>query len=258
MNQKSTVIMGNWGRQPWRVWKSHWNNRTSLGNRRLSLAIMVMFTFLAAVPYFATNRLSDLVDRRAFSPETAFDLNLPFVAWLVIPYISLYLYYPAVALLGNKSDTMWRQNIIFTQIMIITSWMAFAIFIAFPVEIDLRHLIPDLEGTGWEGWFALVHGVDKPWNAWPSLHVVQSTQIVLVLRYWYPSDTRKVWLLQATLIICWALLVISTLSIKQHYAWDAVTALIFTWVTWQYWMKPALDKAATEEYMEAFDQSMAA
>lgn len=247
-----------WGSKPWSLWRKHWLNRSSFNYRRLSIVIIALFTVTAAIPYLMVNRLADFMGRRAFNPEIPFDVDLPFVAWMVIPYISLYLYYPAAAWLGNKDDRMWRQNIVFHQIMILTSWICFVFFVVFPVEIDLRHLVVGIEGTGWESWYGLVHGVDKPWNSWPSLHVVQSTQVVLILRYWYPSDSRKVLVLQSLLLICWALLVISTLTIKQHYLWDAVTALAFTGITWKYWMKPCLDRVQTEQGASEFDAMMEA
>lgn len=216
-----------------------------------------MLTFAAAVPYLVINRFSEYMQRTAFSPEIPFDLEIPFVAWMVIPYLSLYLYYPAGAWLGHKSDVMWRQNIVFHQMMLLSCWMCFFVFLLFPVEIDLRHLVTNVDGTVWEPWIGAVHGVDKPWNAWPSLHVVQSSQIVLILRYWFPSSTRKVLILQTLLLICWALLIISTLTLKQHYVWDAITGLLFTGITWAYWMKPCLDRLETKEFQDKFDAVMA-
>ena len=246
-----------WCSKPWRMWRSHWKNRSDWSNRRLSIVIVGMLTFAAAVPYLVINRFSEYMQRTAFNPEIPFDLEIPFVAWMVIPYLSLYLYYPAGAWLGHKSDVMWRQNIVFHQMMLLSCWMCFFVFLLFPVEIDLRHLVTNVDGTVWEPWIGAVHGVDKPWNAWPSLHVVQSSQIVLILRYWFPSSTRKVLILQTLLLICWALLIISTLTLKQHYVWDAITGLLFTGITWVYWMKPCLDRLETKEFQDKFDAVMA-
>ncbi|MBT61524.1 MAG: hypothetical protein CMA63_08265 [Euryarchaeota archaeon] len=245
-----------WASKPWSFWKTHWQNRTDFKHRRISLMIIGFFVVGAAIPYLIINRIADYFGRRAFNPEIPFDVDLPFMAWMVIPYLSLYLYYPAAAWLGNKNDVMWRQNIVFHQMMITSNWMCFAVFLIFPVEIDLRHLVVGIEGSGWEAWYVLVHGVDKPWNSWPSLHVVQSTQIVMILRYWYPSTTRKVWVLQTLLVICCALLVISTLTIKQHYLWDAITGLTFTAVTWKFWMKPCLDRLKEAGAQKEFDTLM--
>jgi hypothetical protein len=48
-------------------------------------------------------------------------------------------------------------------------------------------------------------------------------------------------------------LIISTLTIKQHYIWDAITALVFTGLTWKYWMRPALDAVRSEQGTAEFD-----
>jgi membrane-associated phospholipid phosphatase len=177
---------------------------------------------------------------------------------MFIPYITLYLYYPAAAFLGNKTDDMWRQNIIFHQMMTISCWYVLIIFLVFPVEIDLRGPIQSQlqDGDFWHPFYVFMHSVDTPWNSWPSLHVVQSTQVVLVLRYWYPSETRKTQILQWALLFAWAMLILSTMFTKQHYLWDVITGLAYAYGTWRWWMRPVLDRVATKEYAENFEQKM--
>ena len=43
------------------------------------------------------------------------------------------------------------------------------------------------------------------------------------------------------------------MTTKQHFVWDAVSALIVSFFVWKYWMKPALDDCQTEEMKQAFD-----
>ena len=140
--------------------------------------------------------------------------------------------------------------------MLITCWRVNLVFILLPVEIDLRHLIVGIEGTHWEPWYEFLHGADEPWNSWPSLHIVQSTQVVLILRYWYPSTTTKRRVLHAFLLIMWSLLIVSTMVIKQHYIWDVATALVLTALGWVYWMKPNLEWLKTEDGDKQFDELM--
>ena len=209
-------------------------------------------------PYTSINHLSNYLQRTAFDPTLSFDTNLAFLPWMFIPYITLYLYYPAAAFLGNKTDDMWRQNIIFHQMMTISCWYVLIIFLVFPVEIDLRGPIQSQlqDGDFWHPFYVFMHSVDTPWNSWPSLHVVQSTQVVLVLRYWYPSETRKTQILQWALLFAWAMLILSTMFTKQHYLWDVITGLAYAYGTWRWWMRPVLDRVATKEYAEDFEQKM--
>ena len=238
------------------MWRSHWNQRHALGGRRLTYAILVAMTFFAALPYGAVNRLAYYRDLVAFDPTIQLDLDMPFIAWMIVPYLTLYFYYPAAAWLGSVNDTMWRQNVIFHQMMLITCWWVCVVFVLLPVEIVLRHLIVGIEGTAWEPWYEFLHGADKPWNSWPSLHIVQSTQVVLILRYWYPPSTQRMKLIHGFLLIMWFLLVLSTMTIKQHYIWDVATALLLTGLAWKYWMKPNLEALETEEAQNVFDTLM--
>ncbi len=250
--------MKNFGTRPWWFWKHHWSKRSSWANRRLTIIILLMMGLFNAIPYTSINHLSNYLQRKAFDPTLSFDTHLWFLPWMFIPYITLYLYYPAAALFGNKNDTMWRQNIIFHQMMTISCWYVFLVFIIAPVEIDLRGPIKEQlkEGSFWLPVYDFMHSIDTPWNSWPSLHVVQSTQVVFVLRYWFPSETKKVQYLHWCLLFAWSMLIISTMFTKQHYLWDVVTGLGYAVVTWRYWMRPALDRAGTEEFAADFDRAM--
>ena len=137
--------------------------------------------------------------------------------------------------------------------MLISCWIVFLIFLLFPVEIDLRHLVIDTEGTVWEPFFVMMHVIDTPWNSWPSLHIVQSMQVVLVLRYWFPPDSNRLKILHAILLISWLLLVASTMIVKQHYIWDVATAIVFAGLGWKYWMKPCLEKLEDKDAQDKFD-----
>ena len=173
------------------IWRSHWQSRQTLGGRRVTFAILAAMGLFAAIPYTLINRFASVRDWAAFDPTLQLDIDIPFLAWMILPYMTLYLYYPVAAWLGSKNEVMWRQNVVFHQMMLLTCWGVDAIFILLPVEIDLRHLIHGIEGTVWEPFYASMHAIDTPWNSWPSLHIVQSMQVVLVLRYWYPPTTTR-------------------------------------------------------------------
>ena len=242
-----------WGSRPWKIWRSHWQNRSSISGRRVSYALVGAMILFAAIPYAIINHLTSLRDWAAFDPSTQYDLDMVFWAWMIIPYLTLYLYYPAAAWLGSKNETMWRQNVIFHQMMLISCWIVFLIFFLFPVEIDLRHLVVNTEGTVWEPLFVMMHTVDTPWNSWPSLHIVQSMQVVFVLRYWFPPESTRMKILHSMLLVSWLLLVASTMIVKQHYIWDVATAIIFAGLGWRYWMKPCLERLKDEVIQQEFD-----
>jgi membrane-associated phospholipid phosphatase len=121
--------------------------------------------------------------------------------------------------------------------------LAFAIFLVFPVEVDLRHQVVH-SNDGFAPLFAALHAIDTPYNAWPSLHVLQSLLVVLTVQGWLANDGALRPLLRGMLWTAWALLTVSTLLVKQHYIFDAVTALVIGAVLWRLWFKPVINQTA--------------
>jgi hypothetical protein len=94
----------------------------------------------------------------------------------------------------------------------------------------------------------MMHTIDTPYNAWPSLHVVQSLLIVLVLRRWKVISGFK----EAGVWVAWVLLCLSIMTTKQHFFWDLISGIITGLIGW-YWMcKPAMDSTTNEEWLEAY------
>ena len=74
-----------------------------MNGRRVSYALIIAMIFFAAIPYAIINHLTSLRDWAAFDPSTRYDIDLIFWAWMIVPYLTLYLYYPAAALLVSKN-----------------------------------------------------------------------------------------------------------------------------------------------------------
>ncbi len=134
-------------------------------------------------------------------------------------------------------------------------------FIFFPAEIDMRNQLPAdiMESSGFiTTTFNNVHLADKPWNAWPSLHISQSLVLVMALTRWLKRDWSELWWSRPALAILWidwSLLCISILTTKQHYLWDLGTGLLMGLFWW--WMLDAgmqrLDSMSEEEISAEFD-----
>ena len=215
------------------------------------LAILVGIATL----YYLTNQLAALRGWAAFDPEMRFDKSIPFVYWMMIPYSSLYLYYPVAAWFGTKNESMLRENIIFHQMFIISCWVVFVIFMILPVQVDLRGSMDVPQSLFWKTQFDFMHTVDQPWNAWPSLHIVQSLLIVLVIRRWFPAKSSTQSVLHGLLWLAWISLVISTMMVKQHYVFDVVTGLIYGLACWRYWFKPTLDRIGGQQGEKIFSDA---
>ena len=243
-----------WGSKPWKFWSSHWQNRHTFKGLRLPLALLAMVFLGLGLGYLAINYFSEWRNWTAFDPETRFDSMIPVIPWMILPYYTLYFYYPMAGLLGMKNDKTQREVIIFHQILLILTMIIFAIFLILPAEVDLRDSVLDTDLGIWHTWFELLYGVDNPWNAWPSLHIVQSMLVVLIVHRWYSNDGTKAAMLLGALWFAWTLLVISITTTKQHYVWDAISALIVGFLAWRYWIAPALDRCHDQEVVELFNR----
>ena len=214
----------------------------------------MIFTLViaVAVPYGIINRLMGTIEISTFDPMIQFDESIPFIAWSFWIYLTLYLYYPAAAWCGRKDDQRIREMFAFHQGLFITTWVIFLIFIVFPVDIHIRTHIPQsvLDGQGIHGFFfaTIMHNIDTPYNAWPSLHVVQSLLIVLILRHWNVITGSR----EVLVWICWFALCISILTTKQHFVWDLSTGIITALISWKYLCKPLVDAASNQDWLDKF------
>ena len=236
---------------PWRLWKPLWEVRES---RKLFWYVIAILILTMALPYSIINQIMGHLGHSAFDPSTSLDENIPFIGWSFFVYLSLYLYYPAAAYFGRVSNKGIREMFAFHQALFIMTWIVFALFIIFPTEIHIRDNIPTAvrNGEGFWGFFYgdLMHKTDKPYNAWPSLHVAQSLLIVLLLKKWEViknSSEILVW-------ICWIGLCISVLTTKQHFIFDLITGLIAALLTWRYLSITVMDIANKSEWKDTFPE----
>ncbi len=254
----------------WQCWKPIWRKREKWNGWFLPLAIISSICIFIGIPYSAINQLMNERDTSFFDLTTPLDTSIPFVAWMIIPYSFLYIFYPAGSFLAPRTDRGGREVIALLQCLLLASWATFMIFIIFPTEITLRQQIPlDIRmGEGVWGWVygSSLHRVDYPWNAWPSLHIIHSVLIGLTIEYWWkqrghqvepiqqdsPSGlSEKAVFIRITLLrFMWVLLALSTLFTKQHYIFDFITGLAVGLLAWNYLLKPSLHWAATIEASE--------
>ena len=240
------------GSVPWKIWRSHWRHKGSWFGLRLPLALICLAIF-QGIGYLTINIFSHWRNWTAFDPETRFDTMIPVVPWMILPYYTLYLYYPLIALLGMKNNRTQREVVIFHQILLLLTGVVLMVFLIFPAEIDLREPLLETELGIWQTWFDLLHGIDNPWNAWPSLHIVQSMLIVMLVFRWYWNENplRRIFLLG--FLLSWVLLAISITTTKQHYIWDAVSGVIVTYLAWFYWIKPSLVECHNQPVLNKFN-----
>ena len=236
-------------KRPWNFWQPHWHNKDNI---RIFWYTILSTLAAMALPYAIINHIMGSIDRSVMDPIMPVDSMVPYIGWSFVIYLSLYVYYPAAAWFGRTSDTRIREMFAFYQALFLMTWIVFLIFILFPTEVYIRDQIPAEVRAGegfWGFWFGdVMHNTDKPYNAWPSLHVVQSLLIVLLLRRWGTISGWK----EVFVWIAWISLCVSVMTTKQHFFWDLLTGIIAGLVCW-YWMCiPAMEASSNKEWQETF------
>ena len=230
---------------PWKMWTYAWNNR----KRGLLLPSFIGGFFLLAIgiPYGMTNRISALIGWTAFHPELPLDASIPYTPILNIAYFSFYIYYILIPLFA-RSELQRKCAIIFSQRLFVVTLPVFLVFLILPVEVDLRS---EVSGDDFlTTLLTLIHGVDQPYNAWPSLHVGHSLCVVLSVPLIYNINK----FVHATLWVAWLLLSISTMTTQQHYLFDVITGILFALAVHYKFIQPVVNKCIEGDYDDAFHQ----
>ncbi|PCK88457.1 serine/threonine protein phosphatase [Rhizobium sophoriradicis] len=171
--------------------------------------------FLAPFFYLTYGGANWLASQRAHVPNIAFawESAIPFLAWTIIPYWSINLFY-ALCLFINTTP---RDVDVLARRYLTIQIIAVACFIAFPLEATfVRPATSGLPGF----MFAVLGGFDKPFNQAPSLHVALLVVIWDHLRGRLPRRARLLWHV-------WCLLIgASVLTTWQHHVMDIPTGML--------------------------------
>jgi membrane-associated phospholipid phosphatase len=146
--------------------------------------------------------------------QTPLDNALPVVPIFVIPYVSLnpYVYFTLIVFLLLRT-----RNFQSTSVAMLGAWLASYIFYFFLQSEMIR---PVLTGTDvFTQMIRAVYAGDNPYNCFPSLHTSISTIMAI---HWYRFDRRL-----GIVAAAWtALIVASTVLVKQHYLADVLGGLV--------------------------------
>lgn len=150
------------------------------------------------------------------------DRFIPFVEWFVLPYISWFLFMPALmaSLYFRDRDAYDRAS---TFLMVgMTVFLVISSFLPNRQPLRLVELPRDNMFT------AIIRKLwksDTPTNVFPSIHVYNTVSLeVVLLRSKHPKYRKPRVRILTSL---WSLsIVLSTLFIKQHSMFDVMTALL--------------------------------
>ena len=229
--------MGSGFLEPWPLWNAALRRESRSGFFAVVAAILI---FTMTPIYLITNHLMDWRDTTVWDPSTSLDTSIPFIAWSMIFYQSLFfLFYPLPFYAMPDTTEARRDTLIASQGLLTLTVISNLIFVLFPCEIFIREqAVAGIAGANplLVSAFEYQWWIDSPYNAWPSLHISTSGMFTLFALRWWKGQPVKQWIIG----ILWLLMALSILTTKQHFVWDLVTALALLAAVWHWQMRPAL------------------
>ena len=188
--------------------------RQALRKGTIALAILAVYAVHLAC-YLTIDAInSHRVTHGLFLPGEA---EIPFIPEWGSVYALAYVF-PLVAIFTlRKADRLVRLLVAIGLAMAVT----YSCFLAFPVEVPRPWL--DAHGVG-SFLLSFQFRWDKPYNAFPSLHVAFCWLIALA------SWDRTPW--RVPLVALVAAISVSTLFVKQHFAVDVLAGLAVAQAAW--------------------------
>ena len=174
---------------------------------------------LVGILFYASYGLSNhYAASLAYVPEVAFawERNIPFWEWTILPYWSLNLMYAAAFFLcrDTREQNRYVARLVSAQIVATTCFMLFPLHFGWPK--------PPTDGL-WGVMFDSLVAFDLPYNQSPSLHIALS--IIVGAFYWtrFPKIRLPILLWQS-------LIALSVLTTYQHHFIDVPTGALLGWL----------------------------
>ena len=197
-----------------------------------------------------TNRISEFFDWTLFDPSLTIDDSITYIPLLNLAYFSFYAYYVLIPFFAS-TERQKKATIIFSQRMFVAAIQFSSSSLFAPVEVSIRTEVAGNDVL--TSMLSLIHFVDQPYNAWPSLHVGHSLCVVLCVPLIY--NVHRV--AYVSLWCAWILLTLSTMTTQQHYLFDVITGILFALIAHYRFIKPAVEQCNANEFDDAFEHLQA-
>lgn len=181
--------------------------RVEMWLERIPRWTALILWLIIASPYVPINHF--LPYEASQFPLLPWEDRIPFMGWTIYIYVSFFLFIPVAMYLIPKKNF----GRVFLSLCVLC-WVHFIFFIFFPVTY------PRTYSDGGHLFFAFIKLLDQPNNCFPSLHVAIS--VFLTIAVWRTRNRQA-----GALMSFWTLLIIlSTLTVKQHYALDIIGGIV--------------------------------
>ena len=144
-----------------------------------------------------------------------FESALPFVPWMIIPYLSSGIFFAASFAWVRTADDLR----VLSQRLLLATVVATLAFAIYPLQFSMAR--PAVGNPLFTALFEFLSVVDRPYNQLPSLHVA------FCFIFWRALQTSFVPALTRILLTAWlALVAIATVFTYQHQFLDVVAGLM--------------------------------
>ncbi|ERI93565.1 hypothetical protein HMPREF1982_01649 [Clostridiales bacterium oral taxon 876 str. F0540] len=202
------------------------------GYKKYILPIGAMGLFLltgALYPLFSTD------SRGVYSLVTDFDKMIPFTKEFIIPYISWYPFiFLSLLYFYIKDSDIYYKEIIG---IILGMFISYGIYFVFQTAVPRPELS---ENDIFTKLVALIYTNDKPFNCFPSLHVLETYLIMKGIKISNCKNKLNSFIINSVGIM----IIISTQLVKQHVILDLVFAIILAEIIFNFVYKLDLNKLA--------------
>jgi membrane-associated phospholipid phosphatase len=231
----------------WPIWKFTIARKTSIG---FLLSMAAINSLILSPSYLITNHIMGWRGTTALDPTTSWDLAVPFMAWTIVIYLSLFYFFYPLPLISMPDNKRGRQEaLIMSQSLIVLYAVSNIWFVICPAEVHIRSQALENVDTMHPVFLAMFEGLwfmDEPYNAWPSLHVSSALLFTLFAIRWWKDKPIRQWAVG----IWWILMALSILTTKQHFILDMITGALIIVPLWKWQIQPSLDRLDRESIEE--------
>ncbi|UIR55499.1 hypothetical protein LZQ00_14650 [Sphingobacterium sp. SRCM116780] len=170
----------------------------------------------------------------------SFERHIPFIPWMIIPYMSSGLFFSCVCFLCT-SRAQLMQYIKRVAILTIISGIFFLL-----IPLQFSYPKPSINSSLLHYFFDFLNTWDSPYNQAPSLHVGYACLFWSVLKERFSGIVKF-------FFGCWFILLgISTMTVYQHHFIDVITALILVQIVFIFTFYQKVFAAYRNQYVACF------
>lgn len=174
------------------------------------LAFLVSIAFSSLIYVYLNNYRG-----RVYHIQTALDQAIPFNKYFIVPYVVWYIYLGIFFFYYAVYDEKKYFKILAS--IIIGMLICYVIYYFFPTYVPRPQVVGnDIFAKA----VRFIYNRDNPYNCFPSIHVLESVIIAVYVN----RDLVLGYKVKLASTVTAILIILSTLYIKQHYIYDAVSA----------------------------------